>query len=60
MNIQKFNIFPSSIFNIMKLNRLGKRADVLTVISSVYFYIVLMLLLIYIMKLILTASDAES
>jgi len=58
VNIQKFNIFPLYIFNI-KNCRLGKRAVVVTVISSVYFYIGLMLILIYIMKLILTASDTE-
>lgn len=43
----------------MKLHRLSKRADV-TVISSVYLCMGLMLNFFYIMKLILTASDAES
>lgn len=44
----------------MKPGRLNMRADFPTMISSVHLHIVLMLTFIYIKKLILTASDAES
>lgn len=60
MNIHKFNISPSSIFNIIKLGRLSKRADVLISTPRKPLWIVLILILIYSMKLILPASDAES
>jgi len=44
----------------MKPGRPGVRADVPTRISPIHFRTVLMLTFIYIRKLILTASDAQS
>lgn len=60
MNIHKFNISPSSIFNIIKLGRLSKRANGLISTPIKSLCIVLILILIYSVKLILPASDAES